>query len=70
MNDLVIRTVTAGDIPAISAIYNHYVRTSTATYQLEPDPFEAREAWFTAHAGRFPISNPARQCQGDVRTAQ
>lgn len=39
MNDLVIRTVTAGDIPAISAIYNHYVRTSTVTFdEVESTP--------------------------------
>ncbi|MEZ4552331.1 MAG: N-acetyltransferase family protein [Dehalococcoidia bacterium] len=49
------RDATADDLPAIDAIYNHYVRTSTATYQLAPDPFEAREAWFAAHAGRYPI---------------
>ncbi|MGE0229682.1 MAG: N-acetyltransferase family protein [Dehalococcoidia bacterium] len=50
-----IRDATPDDLPAIEAIYNHYVRTSTATYQLTPDPFETREAWFAAHAGRYPV---------------
>lgn len=52
---LTIRDATPADLEAIDTIYNHYVRTSTATYQLEPDPFEARQAWFAAHAGRYPV---------------
>lgn len=55
MSELTIREATPTDLEAIDDIYNHYVRTSTATYQLEPDPFEVREAWFAAHAGRYPL---------------
>ena len=44
-----LRPATAADLPAISAIYNHYVRTSTATYQLAEDTPAERAAWFAAH---------------------
>ena len=44
-----LRPAIAADLPAISAIYNHYVRTSTATYQLAEDAPAERAAWFAAH---------------------
>lgn len=42
MNELVIREVAAHDIPRITAIYNHYVRTATVTFD-EVDSTE--DAW-------------------------
>jgi phosphinothricin acetyltransferase len=44
-----VRSATAADLPAISAIYNHYVRTSTATWQLAEETPAERAAWFAAH---------------------
>jgi L-amino acid N-acyltransferase YncA len=39
VSDLVLRPFSWGDIPAITAIYRHYVETSTATFDLEaPGP--------------------------------
>ena len=46
-----IRLATRGDLPTIRAIYDHYVATSTCTYQLVPD---SREAWFAAHGEKHP----------------
>ena len=34
--DLVIRNFAWGDVPAITAIYGHYVRNSVATFDTEP----------------------------------
>lgn len=45
------------DLPAINAIYNHYVLTGTATWQIEPETEAARLAWFRErdHA-RHPVT--------------
>ncbi len=51
-----IRNAIRADLPAISEIYNHYVRHSTCTYQLEPETLAEREAWFEAHAAEgYPV---------------
>lgn len=36
MSDTLIRPATEADLPAITAIYDHAVRTGTATFELEP----------------------------------
>jgi L-amino acid N-acyltransferase len=51
-----LRLATAADLPAINAIYNHYVLTSTCTYDLEPITLEVRAAWFQEHdEHRYPV---------------
>ena len=55
MPDVTIRSATAADLPAINAIYNHYVRHSTCTYQTEPETSDSRAAWFAAHGPSHPI---------------
>ncbi len=51
MNDGVhVRPAAEGDLEAINGIYNHYVRTSHATFDLEPTDLEFRRAWLEAHA--------------------
>lgn len=50
-----IRAASASDLPAINAIYNHYVPRSTCTYQTEPESAEGRRAWFEAHGGPHPV---------------
>jgi phosphinothricin acetyltransferase len=50
-----IRPATAADLRGIEDIYLHYVATSGCTYQLEPEPFEARERWFERHGGKHPV---------------
>jgi phosphinothricin acetyltransferase len=44
----VIRPLLAGDAPAATAIYNHYVATTTATFQTEPLTTDAWLAEATA----------------------
>jgi L-amino acid N-acyltransferase len=50
-----IREARASDLAAIDRIYDHYVRTSTCTFQLEPAGIQARKAWFESHGERWPI---------------
>ncbi|MDT0156829.1 N-acetyltransferase family protein [Microbacterium sp. ARD32] len=49
MNALRIRPVTHADLPAIRDIYNHYVRTSTVTY----DEVESTSAGWADKAARI-----------------
>lgn len=51
-----IRLATAEDLPAINAIYNHYVHHSTCTYQTEPSTDAERFAWYQAHGPEHPIT--------------
>jgi L-amino acid N-acyltransferase YncA len=52
-----IRLATSEDLPAINDIYNYYVLRSTCTYQLDPEPIEARQAWFEAHPpDKYPVT--------------
>lgn len=50
-----LRLATANDLVAINAIYNHYVVTSTATYQTAPSTDSERATWFVAHGERHPV---------------
>jgi phosphinothricin acetyltransferase len=50
-----IRPAQPADLVAINDIYNHYVRTSTCTYQTEDETIEARRAWFANHGEKHPI---------------
>src|SRR5690349_3638818 len=56
MPDVTIRPATPDDLPAINAIYNHYVLHSTATYQEEPEPMDGRRAWFARHGPAYPVT--------------
>ena len=51
-----LRLATPADLPAINAIYNHFVLHSTCTYQEEPSTAEERAAWFAAHGGPHPVT--------------
>jgi L-amino acid N-acyltransferase YncA len=55
MPGISLRAATAHDLPAINAIYNHYVIHSTATYQEEPATAPEREAWYGAHGTEYPV---------------
>ena len=50
-----IRDARPHDLPAIDRIYDHYVHTSTCTYQLEPEGLDARAAWFAEHDAAHPV---------------
>lgn len=40
-----VRPATGGDAQSLLEIYNHYVRTSPATFDVEPHTIEARRGW-------------------------
>jgi L-amino acid N-acyltransferase YncA len=53
---VVLRRATADDLARINEIYNHFVLTSTCTYQEEPETIDARRAWFAAHGPQYPVT--------------
>jgi phosphinothricin acetyltransferase len=54
--ELLVRPAVVGDVPAMTTIYNHYVETSPATFDITPVSLENRLAWF----GHFGESGPFR----------
>jgi len=55
MNDLVIRRIIPGDLPALLDIYNHYVRETAITFDIEPHTMAQRQAWLSGFSasGRY-----------------
>lgn len=45
-----VRAAVPGDLPALTAIYNHYIVNTTITFDLKPFEPEERRAWFEDHA--------------------
>lgn len=50
-----IRRIQPGDLPALLDIYNHYVRETAITFDLEPKTLEQRRVWLEGFAdiGRY-----------------
>jgi phosphinothricin acetyltransferase len=46
-----IRPGRESDVPALTAIYNHYVRETPITFDVETVSVEARRTWFASFAG-------------------
>ena len=67
MSEIVIRRAEPADLPALLAIYNHYIATTPITFDIEPRTLAQRQEWleqfsdsgryqcFTAVAGGEPI---------------
>jgi phosphinothricin acetyltransferase len=55
MDDLVIRRIVPGDLPALLEIYNHYVRETAITFDIEPHTMAQRQAWLNGFSasGRY-----------------
>ncbi|MGA8664407.1 MAG: N-acetyltransferase family protein [Thermoplasmata archaeon] len=51
MSDFVVRPAERDDLERLTTIYNHYVATSIATFDLSPKPPEDWLAWFDLHSG-------------------
>ncbi len=49
MHDVLLRPYADGDLEPMTEIYNHYVRTSIATFDLEPVTPAQYEPWVRAH---------------------
>ncbi len=62
--DALLRPATLKDIPAITAIYNEAIRTTTATFDTEPKTLANRHSWFATHGPRHPIW--VAECDGLV----
>ena len=45
-----VRAAVPDDLPALTAIYNHYIIHTTITFDVQPFEPEARRAWFDDHA--------------------
>jgi phosphinothricin acetyltransferase len=46
-----IRHVEQNDLPALLEIYNHYVRETAITFDIEPRTLEQRQAWLDGFGG-------------------
>lgn len=53
--DYFIRPAKESDLEAINAIFNHYVLTSTCTWQEEPISMDERRIWWLEKFDRYPI---------------
>jgi phosphinothricin acetyltransferase len=54
MDSALVRGAESGDLPALTDLYNHYVRTSPATFDLEPASLDSRRQWMNRYAGSGP----------------
>lgn len=63
MTDTVIRRAEARDLPALLAIYNHYVVNTHVTFDVEPRTLAQRQEWFDgfAETGRHQCFVAARE---------
>jgi phosphinothricin acetyltransferase len=52
--DVHVRAAREPDLPALTDVYNHYVRTSAATFDIEPLTVEQRRDWLVAHPDTGP----------------
>ena len=52
MQTLVLRTAVEADLPSVTGIYNHYIRETPITFDLEPFSVEQRRSWFRGFAPR------------------
>jgi len=50
MSDPTIRPATLADLPGLTDIYNHYVRETAITFDIEEFTPETRRPWFDHHA--------------------
>lgn len=51
---VLVRDAVLDDVPALTEIYNHYIRTTAVTFDLEPWTVEARTEWFHHYAPTGP----------------
>ena len=60
---MILRDATQADLPAINAIYNHCVLTSTCTFQVTPATAEERREWFTRCGQQHPVIVAEENCE-------
>src|SRR3954466_2711879 len=64
--DLLIRAAVEADVPAMAAIYNHYVETSHATFDIASVSLENRLAWFQGLGEQGPFRLVVAEREGQV----
>ena len=47
-----VRAALAADLPGLNDVYNHYVRETHVTFDIEPITLDARRDWFTHYDTR------------------
>ncbi len=55
MSGFCIRPADESDAAAIASIYNHYVASSTATFDTVPKQVEDRVTWIRDHGEEYPV---------------
>lgn len=55
MTPIRIRRAVFGDAAAIARVYNHYVRTSAATFDTEDKTAEDRASWIEGRSAEHPV---------------
>ena len=51
---LTIRAAVDDDVPQLTELYNHYIRATPATFDLEPHSIEQKRQWFAGYADSGP----------------
>src|SRR6516162_11340161 len=63
----IVREAMESDLPAILAIYNEVIATSTAVYALEPSTLEERRSWLLSRCAMgFPVLVATSSVSSDV----
>ncbi len=55
MTDVTIRRAHRSDVEAITRIYNHYIRTSPATFDTAETTVSERMVWLDSHGETHPV---------------
>ena len=61
-----VRVAERADLAQIDGIYNHYVRETHITFDLEPMSVTAREEWFSHYAATGPHRLLVAVAEGNV----
>jgi len=56
MDPVLVRAANDGDLPELTELYNYYVKTSPATFDLAPVSLDDRREWM----GHYAVSGPHR----------
>ena len=62
----VVRPGRVADLPSLTRIYNHYVTTSGATFDVEEQTLDQRREWFDHHAATGPHRLLVSEVAGEV----
>jgi phosphinothricin acetyltransferase len=66
LSDVEVRPARASDLPALTEIYNGYVRETPITFDVEPFEVEARRPWFEGFAPEGPHRLFVAERSGDL----